>query len=79
MYKYYMMLVINHFADIEQLWPTRAQFARVIGVSDEVARKWALRDKIPSAYWVRVVNACHEIDQALTYKQLAEMSDIDSR
>lgn len=68
---------IQSFNEIEKLWSTRAQFARVIDVNQEIVRKWAERDKIPSAYWSRVVRACHEIDAPVTYKQLAEMADID--
>jgi len=79
------MSEIQSFSEIEQLWATRADFARAISdgydkaVSQEVVRKWSLRGKIPSSYWVRVVRACHEIDKAVTFKLLAELADVDRK
>lgn len=69
---------IRSFSDIEELWPTRAEFARAIGdVNQEVVRKWGVRGQIPASYWVRVVSACQAIGKPITYKLLAELSDID--
>ena len=71
------MSEVRTFSDIEKYWPTRAEFARAIDVNQEVVRKWQLRGKVPSCYWVRVVKACQAIDKSLTFKQLSEMADID--
>lgn len=70
---------IQSFSEIEQLWNTRADFARAIDVNQEVARKWSLRGKIPSSYWVRVFNACRKIGKPVTFKLLAELADVDRR
>lgn len=70
---------IQSFSDIEQLWPTRAEFARSIDAPQEVVRKWSLRGKIPSTYWVRIVRACEDINQPISYRLLAEMCDIDRK
>lgn len=76
---------LSSFSDIEKFWPTRADFARAISegydkpVSQEVVRKWSLRGRIPSSYWVRVVKACYEIDKPITFKLLAELADVDRK
>lgn len=70
---------IQKFSDIERLWPTRADFARAIDTNQEVVRKWSLRGKIPSSYWVRVVTSCQDIGKPISFKLLAELADVDRK
>ena len=70
---------IRSFSDIENLWPTRAAFARAVDANQEVVRKWTLRGKIPSSYWVRVVAASRKIGHPITFRLLAELADVDSK
>ena len=48
-------------------------FSQAIDIPYNVTRKWFDRNRIPAEYWVRVVNACHEIDAPVTFKLLAEL------
>jgi hypothetical protein len=58
---------------IIDLWPVKAQLARELGVKYGVLKQWYHRGRIPADYWVKIVNAAHEIDQPVTYKLLAEL------
>jgi hypothetical protein len=51
---------MNTHRQIIELWPTRAAFARELGVDYQLARGWHTRNSIPSDYWVDVVHAAHE-------------------
>jgi len=49
--------MIATFSDIIALWPTAEAFAADVSVSGVLARQWRRRNNIPSAHWVRVVEA----------------------
>jgi hypothetical protein len=60
-------------ADVIALWPTRAEFARAIGVSASFARTMA-RDGIPPRRFNAVVDAVARAGFApITYADLAQM------
>ena len=64
--------------DIIDLWPTRAAFARDVGVYYGMAVGWNRRNNIPSEYWAHLVRAAkargfHEVTTDL----LAEIQKID--
>jgi hypothetical protein len=42
--------------EVIELWPTRAEFARELGVAYQTARQWYARDNIPANYWPAVVS-----------------------
>jgi hypothetical protein len=43
--------------EVIELWPTRAEFARELGVAYQTARQWYARDNIPANYWPGVVSS----------------------
>lgn len=48
-------------------------FARAVGIPYNITRKWYDRNRIPSHYWVRVIDACVQAEIDMSYKHLAEM------
>jgi hypothetical protein len=51
---------MNSHKEIIELWPTRAEFAREVGVSYQTARQWYARDGIPARHWPEIVNAARK-------------------
>lgn len=51
------VMLMERFRDIIDLWPSRAAFADAIGAERVTARSWWQRDRIPSAWWSRVIDA----------------------
>lgn len=51
---------MNSHRDIIDLWSSRAELAREVGVDYQTARQWHLRNSIPSEYWCDLVRAAQE-------------------
>jgi len=64
---------MNTFREVIDLWPSRAAFADAIGAERVTARSWWQRDRIPSAWWSRVVDAAPEED-GVTLELLASLA-----
>ncbi|MCF1449414.1 hypothetical protein GOZ83_10715 [Agrobacterium vitis] len=65
-------------ADIINLWPSIAEFARDIGASYETAKAMRRRSSIPAGYWVRVVESSqYRHFQEVSFPTLAEAAALD--
>lgn len=45
---------------LQRRWPSYAEFARSVGVSEGAAQQWRIRGTIPPEYWEQVVKAADE-------------------
>ncbi|NSY10808.1 hypothetical protein G6L14_02105 [Agrobacterium vitis] len=65
-------------ADIINLWPSIAEFARDIGAPYETAKAMRRRSSIPAGYWVRVVDsASWRAFEAVSLSALAEAAALE--
>lgn len=51
---------MNSHREIIELWSSRADLAREVGVDYQTARQWHLRNSIPSEYWCDLVRVAQE-------------------
>jgi hypothetical protein len=62
----------NH-REVIDLWPSRPDFARAIGVSTNTAQAWHRRNCIPAFYWLRVRDKAHALGHSVSIEDLCEM------
>jgi hypothetical protein len=64
------------FRDVLSLWPSRAAFARAIGVEYVNAQMMDKRDSIGARHWKAVAKAAAKIEHPeITIEYLAELAD----
>lgn len=70
------MAKINSFRDIIRLWPTRADFAKAIGVKYTTAQQMDRRDAINIRHFSRVVAAASLIQHPeVTHGKLMQLAE----
>ena len=61
-------------SDIIGAWPSRADCAEDVGVSEKLIVSWVDRDRIPAGYWRSLVSAAKRRGlDGVTYDRLARL------
>ena len=75
-----MISPMDTVADLAARWPTFAAFADDVGVEWATAHQWRLRNRIPPAHWVAVINAAQARGfDDVTLESLFRMTDQDEQ
>ena len=69
------MSAMNSHAEIINRWPDAAVFAREVGIDPGLARQFRHRKRIPSRYWLQVVEASKVRRFGITLDLLAQTQE----
>ena len=65
----------KNFRVIIDYWATYGDLAKVLGVGPAAVKQMRRRDRIPSRYWLKIINAAEKKEfPEITLQRLAELA-----
>ena len=66
--------MVRTFRDVIALWDSPADLAEDVGAKLDAVRKWGERDRIPSEYWQRTIDAASARGKHISAADLARLA-----